>query len=196
MGKGRRTGLTRFRLISSRVAGGGHASEKVATRSGGGRRNRQVGMQEVALAGWAGTSLGDSHWVARRSGWASTAPSGCREQWVNRPLLTLRFPALSLWPRLRPNSQRPTGRCRVVRRCRVVNGSRLRFPKARWLELTFRQRSSVHEARTLSPLQASLETCGHIVAGREAQVCSDAGCIPHSLRLLGRPLLGLGSLFR
>ena len=89
-----------------------------------------------------------------------------------------------------PNSQRPTGRCRVV------NGSRLRLPKARWLELTFRQRSSVHEARTLSPLQASLETCGHIVAGREPQVCSDAGCIPHSLRLLGRPLWGLGSLFR
>ena len=78
----------------------------------------------------------------------------------------------------------------------LFNGSRLRFPKARWLELTFRQRSSVHEARTLSPLQASLETCGHIVAGREPQVCSDAGCIPHSLRLLGRPLLGLGSLFR
>ena len=23
-------------------------------------------------------------------------------EWVNRPLLTLRFPALSLWPRLRP----------------------------------------------------------------------------------------------
>ena len=133
-------------------------------------------------------------------------------EWVNRPLLTSRFPALSLWPRLRPQQPshpgfglalirgmmgkgRRTG-LRPTGPCRVVNGSRLRFPKVRWLELTFRQRSSVHEARTLSPLQASLETCGHIVAGREPQVCSDAGCIPHSLRLLGRPLLGLGSLFR
>ena len=61
MGKGRRTGLARFRLIGSRVAGGGHASEKVAARSGGGRRNRQVGMQEVSLADWAGASLWDSH---------------------------------------------------------------------------------------------------------------------------------------
>ena len=77
-GKGRRTGLTRFRLISSRVAGGGYASEKVAVRSGCGRRIRQVGMQEVALADWAVASLWDRHWVARRAGWASTAPSGCK----------------------------------------------------------------------------------------------------------------------
>ena len=35
-------------------------------------------MQEVALADWAGASLWDSHWVARRAGWASTAPSGCK----------------------------------------------------------------------------------------------------------------------
>ena len=37
-----------------RVVGGGPASGKVAVRSGGGRRNRQAGMQEVALVdlGW------------------------------------------------------------------------------------------------------------------------------------------------
>ena len=35
-------------------------------------------MQEVSLADWAGASLWDSHWVARRAGWASTAPSGCK----------------------------------------------------------------------------------------------------------------------
>ena len=59
-----------------RVVGGGHASGKVAVRSGGGRRNRQAGMQEVALVDWAGASLWDSHCVARRAGRASTAPSG------------------------------------------------------------------------------------------------------------------------
>ena len=53
----------------------------------------------------------------RGLGWRESVgqPLGCPEgglgidgavrlqgEWVNRPLLTLRFPALSLWPRLRP----------------------------------------------------------------------------------------------
>ena len=62
MGTGRRTGRARSRSMGLRVVGGGHASGKVAARSGGGRRNWPGGMPEVALAGWAGMGLRDSPW--------------------------------------------------------------------------------------------------------------------------------------
>ena len=74
MSKGRRTGPLPISIDG--VVCGGRASGKVAVRSGGGRQNRRAGMQEVVLADWAGASLWDSHWVARRAGRASTAPSG------------------------------------------------------------------------------------------------------------------------
>ena len=77
MGTGRRTGRARSRSMGLRVVGGGHASEKVAARSGGGRRKRPGGMPEVALAGWAGMSLRDSPWGCPVDGSGTDgAPSG------------------------------------------------------------------------------------------------------------------------
>ena len=59
-----------------KIVGGGHASGKVAARSGGGRRKRLGGMPEVALADWAGAILRDSPGVVRWERRAPTGPSG------------------------------------------------------------------------------------------------------------------------
>ena len=82
MGTGRRTGQARSQQMGLRVVGGAHPSEKVAARSGGGRRNWPGGMPELALADWAGASVRDSPWGCPVDGSGADGAVRLAEEWL------------------------------------------------------------------------------------------------------------------